>query len=220
MNSRFYQAPDIRPDRVAGELENYLSAQGYQVQHFGEPQRTIVQFRKGGNVEALIGMQAAITVVLQRVSGGMTASIGEQQWLDKAVVGLLGFVLWPFFLTAGIGAIRQIGIGNQVISTLDSIVTRLYPGVQISTTPEQPYQQGPFYRPQQPPYTGTAPVPPGYMRCANCQELNENENAYCTRCGKPLGQQKKTCPKCDTEVKADTTFCPRCGHSFSATTNA
>ncbi|HEY7416869.1 MAG TPA: hypothetical protein VH593_16910, partial [Ktedonobacteraceae bacterium] len=135
MNNRFYQSSDIHIDRVTYDLESYLSTQGYQVQRFGDAQQTVVQFRKGSTVEAIVGMQAAITIVLQRVSGGVTATIGQQQWIDKAVVGLLGFVLWPLFVTAGIGTIRQIEIENQAINALDNIIMRQYPGVHISSTP-------------------------------------------------------------------------------------
>jgi RNA polymerase subunit RPABC4/transcription elongation factor Spt4 len=220
MNNRFYQAPDIQIDRVVYDLESYLSTQGYQVQHFGDKQQMVVQFRRGSTVEAFIGMQAAITIVLQRVAGGVTATIGQQQWLDKAVVGLLGFVFWPFFVTAGIGTIRQIEVENQAISALDNIMVRQYPGVHISSSAaEQPfyYQQGgPSYQSS----PAGAPASPNDIRCPNCQELNESDSSYCIRCGKPLGEQKKRCSRCEAEVKADAAFCPRCGNAFAETASA
>src|SRR2546430_16361397 len=86
-------------------MENIYRAQGYQAQHFGDNNQVMVQLKKGSDFEALIGLQAALSVIIQRSGGGELAMIGQQKWMDKAAVGAVGIiaapVLWPLMITAG-----------------------------------------------------------------------------------------------------------------------
>ena len=111
MDARFYNSEEIDIQRLANELENMYRAQGYQVQQIGNDDQMMVQLKKGSDFEAIIGLQAALTVIIQRSGGGVLAMIGQQKWIDKAAVGAVGIiaapVLWPLMITAGAGAIRQ-----------------------------------------------------------------------------------------------------------------
>ncbi len=64
--------------------------QGYQVQHFGNPDQTTIQMKKGGDFSALLGMQRALTLTMQRVQGGVNVVVGQEKWADKACA-------WPGF---------------------------------------------------------------------------------------------------------------------------
>src|SRR2546429_8046012 len=101
----------------------------------------MVQLKKGGDLEALIGLQAALSVILQHSAGGVVAMIGQQKWIDKAAVGAVGLVaapiLWPLMITAGAGAIRQASLGNQVLNAVDALVRQQYPNVRLGPVPVQ-----------------------------------------------------------------------------------
>src|SRR5947199_7705422 len=117
MDARFYNSEEIDIELLANNLETFYRSQGYQVQQIGNKDQVMVQLKKGSDFEALIGLQAALSVILQRSGGGVLAMIGQQKWIDKAAVGAVGIIaapiLWPLMITAGAGAIRQASLGNQ-----------------------------------------------------------------------------------------------------------
>jgi hypothetical protein len=233
MGTRFYHSSGINIERMAHDLEGIFLAQGYQVQHFGNKEHMVVQLRKGSDFEAIIGMQAAIAVTLHAVHDGVIATIGEQQWADKAAAGAIGMLLlWPLALTAGAGIIRQANLENQLFNALDAVALQQRPDVKVGPVPPhleaQMHRQGAphyanAYNAPPPPYTNTPPEQParnapmsspGKLQCLNCQEINEVEDFYCSRCGKPLALRKKRCPQCKAEVKSNAAFCTRCGTPF------
>ena len=132
MNTRFYQAADLNLMQIAADLEGIFRSQGYQAQHFGNKDSVAVQVKQGGDFEALLGMQAASTLTLQKVPGGAVAVVGQERWVDKALVGAVGmFFFWPLMFTAGAGAIRQSGLENQLFAALETCVRRQYATVQV-----------------------------------------------------------------------------------------
>src|SRR5437899_2853091 len=164
MDARFYNADDIDIELLANNMENIYRAQGYQAQHFGDNKQVMVQLKKGSDFEALIGLQAALSVIIQRSGGGVLAMIGQQKWMDKAAVGAVGIiaapVLWPLMITAGAGAIRQASLGNQVLNVVDGLVRQQRPEIQVGPIPVQimPQLQQHYIPPPQ--YTPPAYIPP------------------------------------------------------------
>lgn len=140
MDARFYSLKDqpIQIEKLANDLVNAYLSQGYQAQRIGDQDHFLVQIKKGSSFEAFIGMQASLSLTIQRTSGGMLVTIGQQKWIDKAAAGAVGVfipVLWPLTITAGVGAIRQASFANQVLAMLDGLVRQLYPDVQVSPAP-------------------------------------------------------------------------------------
>ncbi len=138
MDSRFYTTEKLDIDRLATDLENIYGLQGYKVQQLGNKEQKIIQLQKGSDVEALVGLQSALTVTIQRTSGGILVMIGQQKWIDKAAVGVVGLavpMLWPLTITAGLGALRQIGLSSQVMNMIDGLVRQQRPDVQTGPAP-------------------------------------------------------------------------------------
>ncbi len=138
MDNRFYNSEKLDIDRLATDLENIYRLQGYQVQQLGNKEQKIIQLQKGSDVEALVGLQSALTVTIQRTSGGILVMIGQQKWIDKAAVGVVGLavpMLWPLTITAGLGALRQIGLSSQVMNMIDGLVRQQRPDVQTGPAP-------------------------------------------------------------------------------------
>lgn len=216
MTMRFYYDPRINVEGIAAELERMFAGQGYQVQHFGNIDHMSVQMKKGGDLVAIIGMQTALTLIMQRSPKGMLAMIGQQKWVDKAVVGAVGLVvapvLWPLAVTAGVGAIQQANLGNQVMNAVDMLVRRQNPNVQAGAVPPEMMPQ--YQQHQQ----AGAPPTSNKVTCANCQALNDAGDSYCMRCGHALASQepqKRLCPNCGAETKPGATFCTKCGTSLA-----
>jgi ribosomal protein L40E len=227
MDTRYYQAQGLDIERLAVDLEHMFLSQGYQVQHFGNRDQMTVQMRKGGDLAAIVGMQTALTVMMQRSEGGVLAMVGQQKWVDKAVVGAVGLiaapVLWPLMITAGVGAIQQVSLANQVTNALDTLVHQQNPNVQVGPIPPeimpQYGQPGARQAYSPPPWQRWAPwarpaTPFNQVVCPNCQALNEAGNRYCMRCGHELpsqGPQRALCPNCGAVTKPGATFCTNCG---------
>lgn len=139
MDARFYNLrdQDINIESLANNLVNAYQAQGYKAQYIGNQDNVLVQFKKGSDIEAIIGLQATLSLSLQRTNGGIMATIGQQKWIDKMAVGAAGVfipALFPLLLTAGFGAFRQFNLAGQIFSMLDGLVRQQYPDVQINPT--------------------------------------------------------------------------------------
>lgn len=254
MDARFYNSEEIDIERLASDLTNIYLTQGYQAQQIGTNNQTLVQLKKGGDFEAILGMQAALSLTLQKTKGGVLAMIGQQRWIDKAAVGAVGIValpvLWPLALTAGVGALRQASLGNQVLNVVDGLVRQQVPAAQVGPVPSYlvpqvqqqwnaPSAQAPYYTPppQTPPaYVPPQPVVPNYappqssapppapapaqLRCPQCNTPYEPGDTFCSGCGRALSTPKMYCSNCNTEIKAGASFCPRCGASTFHTLSA
>jgi len=253
MDARFYNSDDIDIERLSNDLVNAYLAQGYQAQQIGNKDQMLIQLKKGGDFEALIGMQAALSVTIQRTAGGVLALIGQQKWIDKAAVGAVGLValpvLWPLAITAGVGALRQASLGNQVLNMVDGLVHQQRPGViagpipyhimpqiqqQIAPPSYMPKPSVPQYVPPQPvvqavPVAPPLPAPappqgPQQLHCPNCNTPYEEGDTFCSGCGRSLIPAKQYCSNCNSEVKAGAAFCPKCGastfHTVPATPSA
>lgn len=252
MDARFYNSEEIDINRLANDLENIYRAQGYQVQQIGSKDQVLVQLKKGGELETLVGMGVALSVIIQRTAGGVLAMLGQQKWMDKAAAGAVGaaglvfFPLLPLAVTAGVGALRQMSLANQILNVVDGLVRQQRPSVQVGPVPAQlmpQFQQQwapPTYSPPTPIYTPpvqyippppqpqvvtsqpvTAPPPaPVNLRCPNCNTPYEAGDTFCTGCGRSLVAPKTLCPNCQAELKPDASFCPKCGTSIFQTLSA
>lgn len=235
MDARFYNSEEIDIQRLAQDLENRYRMKGYEAQSFGDKNQMMVQLKKGSELAALIGLQTALSVIIQRMAGGTAAMIGQQKWADKAAVGAVGLVaapvLWPLMLTAGAGAIKQASLGNEVLNEIDWLMRQQYPEVRPGAIPASlmpqvqqqwappPQQYVPTYTPPAPTYTPPTPVyvpstqaapAPTKLRCPSCNTPYEADDTFCSGCGRSL---KTLCPNCKTEIKPGVAFCPKCGSS-------
>ncbi len=138
METRFYASEKLDIEGLANDLENIYGLQGYQVQQLGNKEQKLIQLRKGSDVEALVGLQSALTVTMQRSASGVLVMIGQEKWIDKAATGIVGLavpMLWPHTITAGLGVLQQIGLSSQVMNMVDGLVRQQQPDVQTGSAP-------------------------------------------------------------------------------------
>src|SRR2546429_9124121 len=119
MDARFYNSNSLNIEQLATDLEHFYRGQGYKVQQIANNDQVMVQLKKGSDLELLVGMQAALTVTIQRTAGGVIAVFGQQKWIDKAAVGAVGIIVAPLLsplMLTGCGGVLQDGIlGHQVL---------------------------------------------------------------------------------------------------------
>ncbi len=219
MDARFYNSEEIDIERLAQDLMNVYNAQSYQTQQIGSKDQMLVQLKKGGDLEALVGLQAALSLTIQRTSGGTLATIGQQRWLDKAAVGTIGIIgfafLWPLAITAGAGAIRQASLGNQVLNIVDGLVRQQQPNVQAGPVPaqfmpqmQQQWGTHPGYGQQVPVYT-----PPAQQQPQTPPMYTPPQPIVQTMSQAAPAQLR--CTNCNTPYEPGDTFCSGCGRSLT-----
>ncbi len=164
------------------QLSSNLQLRAYQAQWFGAGNQMMVQVRKGGDASKILGMQAALTVMLTLHPTGLLVTIGQQRWLDKAALGVAGLWLWPLLVPAAVGAVRQSSLPGEVLSLLDTLVLQQNPLAFPSPVPTflMPQVQMVY---QSPPQTPTV-IP--QMLCPACHQLNNTGATYCQHCGTAL----------------------------------
>jgi hypothetical protein len=237
MDARFYNSEDIDIERLASDLVSAYQSQGFKAQQVGNADQVLVQIKKGGDFEAVLGMQAVLSITIQRTSGGVLAMIGQQRWIDKAAVGAVGIavlpLLWPLAVTAGVGAVRQASLGNQALNMVDGLVRQQRPGITGGPIPSQYVAQvqrqweplpvaqtTPYYLPpgqvvnsQPMPQAGSSFTSSSQLRCMQCNTPHQPGDTFCSGCGRPLTQRRVYCPNCNSELKPGLSFCPKCGAS-------
>jgi len=202
-------------------MVNVFSSQGYHAQQIGNKDQMMLQLKKGGDFEAIIGMQAAVSLTLQRTAGGVLAMIGQQKWIDKAAVGAVGIVafpvLWPLALTAGVGTLRQASLGNQVLNMVDGLVRQQRPGIMAGPVPLQllPQAQQQWGAPPvQTPMYSPPPQNQGYLAPPQTPAYNPPQQVVVSQVSTPP-QQGLRCPNCNTPHEPGDTFCSGCGRSLT-----
>src|SRR5437763_16766145 len=125
MDARFYRSDKLSIERLATDLENFFRSQGYQVQQIGNNDQVMVQLKKGSDFEAIIGMQAALSVTIQRTTGGIMVAAGQQKWVDKAAVGAVGIVaaavLQPLMPT-GVAGVRRDASAGKLLTNVEGVL--------------------------------------------------------------------------------------------------
>ncbi len=65
------------------------------------------------------------------------------------------------------------------------------------------------------------PIPPGKLRCPNCNAIIDANAKFCPECGTKIVRPEAPtiCPKCGASLPAGAKFCPACGEKITVATN-
>ena len=147
---------------LAKTLENTFAAEGYQVQEIGSGNDIAVQIKKESTGRAIVGMQQAITVRMQKTGDMTKVSVGQAKWADKAGVEVIGAIaFWPLMIPATYGAYKQYTLPQKVISVVNSYAAAK--GTQ-----------------------STGPQAVLMAACPNCGVMNSTNAQVCSACGSSL----------------------------------
>ena len=151
---------------LAKTLENTFSAEGYQVQEIGGGDDIAVQIKKESPGRAIVGMQQAITVRMQKMGGTTKVSVGQAKWADKAGVEVIGaFAFWPLMIPATYGVYKQHTLPQKVIGVVNSYAASKGTSNSDSKTESM-------------------------TACPNCGVMNSSGAQYCSACGSSLSATK------------------------------
>lgn len=137
-----------------------------------------------------LGMDAALSIDLAQSGSELKVTITLDRWMEKAGIAAVGaFVLHPLLLTAGIGAIRQMTLINEVFEFISQ------------TVGSQPVED----------IAAERAMPKDGTICPECGMINKSGAKFCKACGTALVKEQKHCPACNAELEGDEYFCPHCG---------
>lgn len=107
-------------------LERWLEREDFECQELETDDKDLLmQVRKKGSWRKFVGMATALNIVLHQSGEEMKVTVGEGQWLDKAIVGSVSmFVLWPLAITAGIGAWQQNQMPDRVLNFIQDTLEK------------------------------------------------------------------------------------------------
>lgn len=223
MQNRYYRLPNafhISLDPLLDELRQFFVLNGHQVQIIPINNGHILQSQKESTLSNLTAQSSALTVRLTREIDGLRVEVGNGKWLDKAAIGLVGYVLLaPLILLPIVGAINQFKLSEDVWEKIEAFVARQNgapaPGTAYSSPPPPAGYTSPTYYP--PPASAVE------VRCASCKTVLATGAMFCSRCGTRVGNgsvvdsfasSSPTCPDCGLMNPLGARFCSGCGHRF------
>ena len=193
--TRTYVLKNESVQNIAYALAEYLDAEknmitqtmrtrnGYTVQCKGDATAEWTKY---------LGMDAAVSIQLIQEGNELQVSIGTEKWAEKLGIAAVGSVFFPpVMITAGIGALRQAALPQQIYSFIEE-----YLG-------EQPIRH----------VEKSVPVQeePKETICQHCGTPKRIEAIFCKSCGGKLEKEEILCPECGGPLDGDEAFCPYCG---------
>ena len=119
---------DCPTDAVFNKLliatEEWLSNDGFACQRLStEAGDVLIQIEKEGKWKKLIGMDTALNIVFTRTEATLEVEIGAGKWVDKAISGTVGLVIFaPLAITAGIGAWQQAKMPEKIFTHIQTFL--------------------------------------------------------------------------------------------------
>ncbi|MDR0283576.1 MAG: hypothetical protein LBI33_01595 [Propionibacteriaceae bacterium] len=108
-------------------VEAFLRTQdGLEVEGSPGSSGYLVQARqRGGSWRKYVGLGMALQVrILPGEPGMVSVDVGQGKWIDKLGVGTVGaLVAWPLLVTAGVGAVLQVKLVNDVYAHIESFLS-------------------------------------------------------------------------------------------------
>lgn len=211
MQDRVYRvSPGINLRPLTDDLRQFFLMRDHQVQVVPVERGFVVQAAKESTLSTLLGQSSALTVRVAHDGDRLRVEIGTSKWIEKAAVGVVGYVLLaPLVILPIVGAFNQFRLIEEAWERVEMFVARA----------------GAAYAPERPeaPY-GTYTPPAGAHACENCGTPMTAGAIFCSRCGAkaaavpsdppPAASGAPDCPQCGLLNQPGARFCSGCGHRF------
>jgi len=191
METRIYHGA-LKPREVANALVGKFNRGNLKAQAVGNDNHLVVQITT--KEAAKSGGATALTIVLQKVTDGVSIQVGEQSWFGIAAsLGQTALWSWlnPWNLISRLDDIAQdienLQLEEKTWEVIDAVARQAGAGQALSERLRR-------------------------MMCEYCRVANPVGTGNCIACGAPLGNvQPATCLNCGFVVKDDERTCPNCG---------
>lgn len=109
---------------IIASLNSWLAGDGFSCQTVpAEGGATLFQAQKTGFLRTIAGMRTTLNVVFRPVAESINVEIGEGAWVDEAVTGVVGAVVFfPIAITSGIGLYLQAKLPDRVFAHIDNFI--------------------------------------------------------------------------------------------------
>jgi hypothetical protein len=122
---RHYQGKSVDLDRLAQQVEEYLTSEHFTVQHSpSSAHGTVIQARKGGWLEGIIAADRALTITISGEPDDALVRVGIGKWLEHlGVAAAETLLLSVLFLPVDVGEMAwNLEIENKLLKQIDGFV--------------------------------------------------------------------------------------------------
>ena len=107
---------------AAMAVRDFFASQNMETHYMDNDGSSLVQARAIGTWQQYLGLDKAISVRFTPVgSNQVTVEIGGGKWIDKAIGAAVSMViLWPLFVTSGVGAVEQAKLLKDARNVIES----------------------------------------------------------------------------------------------------
>ena len=189
-NQKFYYG-NITPSDFARDLISHFHRGNLSVQQIGSGPSITVQIATRN--QRYSGGQTALSIRLQKLSDGVSVSVGKQAWLG--VAASLGFTALaamrnPLNLLTRIDDLAQDIESLQLTDEVWGVIEETARSHGVSHELSEKLKR---------------------LVCSYCDTANEVGSPNCIACGAPLGKdQPKTCKNCGFVIRQKVSYCPNC----------
>ncbi|MCS7080394.1 MAG: zinc ribbon domain-containing protein [Chloracidobacterium sp.] len=216
MQDRTYRLPcGFHLATLANDIRHFFLMRDHRVQVVPVGETIIIQAVRDSTLTTLLGQSSALTVRLQPIGDRLLVEVGTSKWLEKAALGVVGYVLLgPLVVLPIVGAFNQLKLVEDLWAHLDA-----YFAQQVTDRWQPPAA------PPEPSYRSPTPPPrqSDEQLCIACRAPMPPTAVFCSRCGArasvvpyPAGVASTlpTCPQCGLVNQVGARFCSGCGYRF------
>ncbi|MFQ3591455.1 MAG: hypothetical protein SNJ67_14305, partial [Chloracidobacterium sp.] len=122
MQDRTYRLPSgFNLPALANDIRHFFLMRDHRVQVVPMGEAVIVQAVRDSTLTTLLGQSSALTVRLQPIGDHLKVEIGTSKWLEKAALGVVGYVLLgPLIVLPIVGAFNQLKLVEDLWAHLDT----------------------------------------------------------------------------------------------------
>jgi hypothetical protein len=186
---------NIVPADMAAALIAAFNQGNLRCQQIGQGDKVMVQIASRDFAQS--GGRTALAVTIQKVTDGVTVSVGQNEWLGVAA-------------SLGQTALATLLNPWNLIHRLDDLAQDI-----TSLTLESKAWEALEHYARTAQTTKTISARLQTVTCPYCQSANKLGAADCENCGGPLGEvQPVSCGKCGNVMPAKSKLCSNCGNAI------
>jgi len=121
MKMRRFKLQEHHMDDLINEFQNWVNWKNFNHQRLRtEEGGLLIQIQKKGEWKHYLGMGTALNILFTNEHDVLILQVGAGKWMDKALaVGVGAIFLWPFAVTATLGAIEQATLPKAVFNFVE-----------------------------------------------------------------------------------------------------